>query len=72
MLCLVFVSFLCAESLNDSVQQNWNFDLEVFIWSCSLGCFILRFMTLGTAINDKYRSVSILITEQINLYLKVS
>ncbi|XP_037026446.1 putative homeodomain transcription factor isoform X2 [Bradysia coprophila] len=71
MLCLVFVSFLCAESLNDSVQQHWHYDLEVFIWSCSLGCFILRFMTLGTAINDKYRSVSILITEQINLYLKM-
>ncbi|KAG4068371.1 hypothetical protein HA402_007891 [Bradysia odoriphaga] len=71
MLCLVFVSFLCAESLNDLVQQHWHYDLEVFIWSCSLGCFILRFMTLGTAINDKYRSVSILITEQINLYLKM-
>lgn len=28
-------------------------------------------MTLGAATNAKYRSVSILITEQINLYLKV-
>ncbi|KAJ6638242.1 Protein phtf [Pseudolycoriella hygida] len=70
-LSIVLVSFLCAESLNDSVQQHWQYNLEVFVWSCSLGCFILRFMTLGTATNAKYRSVSILITEQINLYLKM-
>lgn len=29
-------------------------------------------MTLGTKINRKYRSISVLITEQINLYLQVS
>lgn len=28
-------------------------------------------MTLGTKINKKYRNLSILITEQINLYLQI-
>lgn len=28
-------------------------------------------MTLGTKINRKYRSLSVLITEQINLYLQI-
>lgn len=28
-------------------------------------------MTLGTKINRKYRSISVLITEQINLYLQI-
>lgn len=28
-------------------------------------------MTLGTKINQKYRNLSVLITEQINLYLQI-
>lgn len=53
------------------MQLQSQHNLEALIWSCALGCFILRFMTLGTKINRKYRSISVLITEQINLYLQV-
>lgn len=41
------------------------------MWSCAFGAFLLRFMTLGTKINKKYRSISVLITEQINLYVQI-
>lgn len=71
-LALLFLGFLSAEWLNDSVQLHSQYNLEALIWSCALGCFLLRFMTLGTKINRKYRSISVLITEQINLYLQVS
>lgn len=71
-LTLLFLGFLSAEWLNDSVQLHSQYNLEALIWSCALGCFLLRFMTLGTKINRKYRSISVLITEQINLYLQVS
>lgn len=57
--------------IQDSVQLQSQHTLQALIWSCALGCFILRFMTLGTKINRKYRSVSVLITEQINLYLQI-
>lgn len=41
------------------------------VWSIGLGIFLLRFLTLGTKINKKYRNFSVLITEQINLYLQI-
>lgn len=53
------------------MQLQSQHNLEAMIWSSVLGCFLLRFMTLGTKINRKYRSISVLITEQINLYLQV-
>lgn len=40
-------------------------------WVLCLGFYLLRFMTLGTKINSKYRNLSVLITEQINLYLQI-
>ena len=44
---------------------------ELAVWLFVLAIFLLRFMTLGTKINKKYRSLSILITEQINLYVQM-
>ena len=37
----------------------------------ALGVYLLRFMTLGMKVNKKYRNLSVLITEQINLYLQM-
>lgn len=71
-LTLLLLAFLSVEWLKDSVQLQSQHTLEALIWSCALGCFLLRFMTVGTKINRKYRSISVLITEQINLYLQVS
>ncbi|XP_025088883.1 putative homeodomain transcription factor 2 isoform X2 [Pomacea canaliculata] len=46
---------------------NW----ELVMWCIALGIYIMRFMTLGLKINKKYRNLSVLITEQINLYLQM-
>lgn len=45
--------------------------LEALIWCVGLGVMLLRFITLGTKINKKYRNLSVLITEQINLHLQI-
>lgn len=42
---------------------NW----ELVMWCMCLGVYLLRFITLGTKINKKYRNFSVLITEQVLL-----
>lgn len=69
---LLLLAFLSLEFLKDSDNIHSELNLEALMWSCGLGVFLLRFMTLGTKINKKYRSISVLITEQINLYVQVS
>lgn len=45
---------------------------EMIFWCLTLGVYIMRLMILGSRINQKYRSnLSVLITEQINLYLQL-
>lgn len=68
---LLLLSFLSVEWLKDSTQTHSQLTIESLLWSSTLGIFLLRFMTLGNKINRKYKSLSILITEQINLYLQV-
>ncbi|XP_033155834.1 putative homeodomain transcription factor [Drosophila mauritiana] len=68
---LLLLAFLSVEWLKDSVHLHTHLTLEALIWSITIGIFLLRFMTLGQKIQHKYRSVSVLITEQINLYLQI-
>ncbi|XP_058810861.1 protein phtf isoform X2 [Phymastichus coffea] len=68
---LALLSFVCLELIKDLDTLHSHCNVEALFWSFSLGLFILRFMTLGTKINKKYRNLSILITEQINLYLQI-
>ena len=44
---------------------NW----ELVMWCMCLGVYLLRFITLGTKINKKYRNFSVLITEQVISFL---
>ena len=37
----------------------------------SLGVYLVRVMSLGSYINRKYRNLSVVLTEQINLYLQI-
>ncbi|KAM4613885.1 putative homeodomain transcription factor 1 isoform 2-T2 [Polymixia lowei] len=46
---------------------NW----ELMVWGSSLILFLLRLATLGSETNCKYSNASVLLTEQINLYLKM-
>ncbi|KAK9721658.1 Homeodomain containing protein PHTF1/2, N-terminal [Popillia japonica] len=68
---IVLLSFLSMELLKDSITFHSQYNLEAMVWSIGLGIFLLRFLTLGTKINKKYRNFSVLITEQINLYLQI-
>jgi len=47
---------------------NW----ELVLWCLTLCIFLMRFVTLGTSINKKYRNFSVLITEQVSLSLSLS
>ncbi|XP_032666157.1 putative homeodomain transcription factor isoform X2 [Odontomachus brunneus] len=68
---ILLLSFVSLELIKDLESLHSRYNVEALFWSFSLGIFILRFMTLGTKINKKYRNLSVLITEQINLYLQI-
>ncbi|KAI4477709.1 PREDICTED: putative homeodomain transcription factor [Polistes canadensis] len=68
---LLLLSFISLELIKDLESLHSQYNVEALFWSFSLGIFILRFMTLGTKINKKYRNLSILLTEQINLHLQI-
>nr|XP_023696299.1 putative homeodomain transcription factor 1 [Paramormyrops kingsleyae] len=67
------ISFICCAQLLHShhtflySETNW----ELLIWGFALIVFLLRLSTLGFETNRKYSNVSVLLTEQINLYLKM-
>lgn len=72
LLALSFSFIICAKLLHshhtflDSLT-NW----ELVVWAFSLFIFLLRLATLGTETNCKYSNASVLLTEQINLYLRM-
>ncbi|KAM4872746.1 protein PHTF1 isoform 2-T3 [Thomomys bottae] len=67
------IAFICCAQvlqghktfLNDA--YNWEF----LVWETALLLFLLRLASLGSETNKKYSNVSVLLTEQINLYLKM-
>lgn len=67
------ISFIvCAQLLHSHKTfleslTNW----ELVVWGPSLLLFLLRLATLGSETNSKYSNSSVLLTEQINLYLKM-
>ncbi|XP_018496384.1 putative homeodomain transcription factor 1 [Galendromus occidentalis] len=63
------LSLFCAQMLRDGHSLEKLFCCECALWCIGIGVFMTRFMMLGLKINKKYRNHSILITEQINLYL---
>ncbi|XP_077582070.1 putative homeodomain transcription factor 1 isoform X2 [Stigmatopora nigra] len=72
LLALSISFIICAQLLQshktflDSLT-NW----ELMLWASSLVLFLLRLATLGSETNCKYSNSSVLLTEQINLYLKI-
>uniref|UniRef100_A0A674BXW4 Putative homeodomain transcription factor 2 n=1 Tax=Salmo trutta TaxID=8032 RepID=A0A674BXW4_SALTR len=71
-LSVVFIFLPCLYLLHIhhtflECHYNW----ELVIWCSSLSLFLLRFVTLGSETSKKYSNTSILLTEQINLYLKM-
>jgi hypothetical protein len=68
---LILLAFLSLEFLKDSEHIHSQVNLEALVFSSCCGIYLLRFFTLGAKINKKYRSISVLITEQINLYVQI-
>ncbi|KAM6980862.1 putative homeodomain transcription factor 1 [Aplochiton taeniatus] len=72
LLALSISFIICAQLLHshhtflDSLT-NW----ELMVWAFSLFIFLLRLATLGSETNCKYSNASVLLTEQINLYLRM-
>ncbi|XP_052822761.1 protein PHTF2 [Octopus bimaculoides] len=72
LLAIISVTLMCLQLLKDTETfMDYLYNWELLAWSLALGVYILRFMTLGLKINQKYRNLSVLITEQINLYLQM-
>ncbi|KAM9759509.1 putative homeodomain transcription factor 1 [Menidia menidia] len=72
LLALSISFILCAQLLHSHKTfleslTNW----ELMVWGSSLTLFLLRLATLGSETNSKYSNSSVLLTEQINLYLKM-
>ncbi|GLD62968.1 putative homeodomain transcription factor 1 isoform X2 [Lates japonicus] len=66
LLALSISFIICAQTFLESLT-NW----ELMVWGSSLILFLLRLATLGSETNCKYSNSSVLLTEQINLYLKM-
>jgi hypothetical protein len=44
---------------------------ELLVWGGFSSVYLLRFMVLGSRINEKYHDTTVLITEQINIQLRI-
>lgn len=72
LLTLSVVFICCAQLLHvHETFLEFHYNWELLIWSVSLSLYLLRFVTLGSETSKKYSNTSILLTEQINLYLKM-
>ncbi|XP_062850319.1 protein PHTF2-like isoform X2 [Trichomycterus rosablanca] len=72
LLTLSVVFICCAQLLHvHETFLEYHYNWELVIWCFSLSLFLLRFVTLGSETSKKYSNASILLTEQINLYLKM-
>uniref|UniRef100_A0A3Q2TF11 Putative homeodomain transcription factor 1 n=1 Tax=Fundulus heteroclitus TaxID=8078 RepID=A0A3Q2TF11_FUNHE len=72
LLALSISFIICAQLLHNhktflGALINW----ELVVWCFCLVPFLLRLATLGSETNSKYSNSSVLLTEQINLYLKM-
>ncbi|XP_016358855.1 putative homeodomain transcription factor 2 isoform X6 [Sinocyclocheilus anshuiensis] len=72
LLTLSVVFICCAQLLHvHETFLEFHYNWELVIWCASLSLYLLRFVTLGSETSKKYSNTSILLTEQINLYLKM-
>lgn len=58
----VCISFFCSSSCTNC---------QLLVWCCFISFFLLRYLTLGSNTNNRYRDTSVLLTEQINVQLRI-
>ena len=68
MMVILMLWFQLLQDASSFVDHlgNW----ELVLWCLTLCIFLMRFVTLGTSINKKYRNFSVLITEQVTVCLQ--
>ncbi|XP_036415443.1 putative homeodomain transcription factor 1 [Colossoma macropomum] len=72
LLALSIAFTICAQLLHSHhTFLDWESNWELLVWGAALLVFLLRLATLGAETNHKYSNASVLLTEQINLYLKM-
>uniref|UniRef100_A0A8B9RK06 Putative homeodomain transcription factor 1 n=1 Tax=Astyanax mexicanus TaxID=7994 RepID=A0A8B9RK06_ASTMX len=72
LLALSIAFTICAQLLHSHhTFLDWESNWELLVWGSALFVFLLKLATLGAETNHKYSNASVLLTEQINLYLKM-
>eukprot|EP01012_Entosiphon_sulcatum_P063049 TRINITY_DN8998_c0_g1_i3.p2 TRINITY_DN8998_c0_g1~~TRINITY_DN8998_c0_g1_i3.p2 ORF type:complete len:158 (-),score=46.75 TRINITY_DN8998_c0_g1_i3:268-741(-) len=67
----MMVDFLALGHSDPSKFPSSLFHWEILGWGLVISWYLLRFMVLGSRINSKYRDTSALLTEQINVQLRI-
>lgn len=67
LLSTVAIGFLHGSLFEEHSPVLW----EITLHSVTIGLFLMQILTLGSKINKRYLNVSVLLTEQINLYLRM-
>ncbi|XP_044139415.1 protein PHTF1 isoform X1 [Bufo gargarizans] len=67
------IAFICCAQVlhGHTTFLNYVYNWELLIWEAALLIYLLRLTSLGSDTNKKYSNVSILLTEEINIYLKM-
>ncbi|CAI5727514.1 unnamed protein product [Peronospora effusa] len=68
---LVVMGMQAVSDGSGSLSPESIIGIEVAIWCMLSSVFMLRFMMLGSNINKKYQNTSLLLTEQMNVYLRL-
>lgn len=68
---LVVMGMQAVSDGSSSLSHESIIHIEVAIWCMLSSVFMLRFMMLGSNINKKYQNTSLLLTEQMNVYLRL-
>ncbi|TDH74413.1 hypothetical protein CCR75_001978 [Bremia lactucae] len=74
LIILVLLVVMGMQAVSDgspSLSPESIVHIEVAMWCMLSTVFMLRFMMLGSNINRKYQNTSLLLTEQMNVYLRL-
>ncbi|EQC40783.1 hypothetical protein SDRG_01853 [Saprolegnia diclina VS20] len=76
LIVLLFLAVMGVQAVSETLPSSASLfstlvHTEVTLWCLLSSFFLLRFMMLGSNINRKYQNTSLLLTEQMNVYLKL-
>ncbi|OQR93724.1 homeodomain transcription factor [Achlya hypogyna] len=76
LIVLLFLAVMGVQAVSETLPNSPSLfstlvHTEVTLWCLLSSFFLLRFMMLGSNINRKYQNTSLLLTEQMNVYLKL-